>query len=200
MLFTKQQIIDKNGIKFAKLDTNKFNLTFDLNNTNILLPAIINFELIQLIYKLNPTIFEHMIIDKKSEMCTSADTNTNTNANTNVNTNVNILLNDIFSDLGLPHYFLALNVKKVIIDSNKIAFNCSSFDNKLETYPAEVELIPIQNFDIYFNIIQNHKINISCNIVLTDNHNIPPFSEKMIGTIIYNIFNRLKQFIENVSL
>lgn len=188
MLFTKQQIIDKNGIKFAKLDTNKFNLTFDLNNANILLPAIINFELIQLIYKLNPTIFEHMTIDKKSEMCTSVDAD------------VNILLNDIFSDLGLPHYFLALNVKKVIIDSNKIAFNCSSFDNKLETYPAEVELIPIQKFDIYFNIIQNHKINISCNIVLTDNHNIPPFSEKMIGTIIYNIFNRLKQFIENVSL
>ena len=176
-------LINKNGIKFEKLDKNKFNLTFDWNNTNILLPSIINFDLIHLICKLNSNIFEHMIIDNKSEM----------------DANINILFNDIFSDLGLPHYFLALNVKKVIIDSNKIEFNCSSFDNKLETYPNDVELIPIQKFDIHFNILQNHNINISCNIDLTDNHNIPSFSEKMIGNIIYNIFNRLKQFIENVS-
>ena len=47
--------------------------------------------------------------------------------------------------------------------------------------------------------IQNHTINVSCNIDLIDNHNIPSFAEKMIGNIIYNIFNRLKQFIENIS-
>ena len=175
-------LINKNSIKFIKLSENKFNLSFDLNNTNILLPSIINFDLIQLINKLNPTIFEHMIIDNKSE----------------TDINVNILLNDIFADLGLPHYFLALNVKKVITDS-KISFICSSFDNKLDIYPDDIELIPIQKFDIHFDIIQNYNIKINCDIDLIDNHNIPSFAEKMIGNIIYNIFNRLKQFIENVS-
>jgi hypothetical protein len=189
MSFTKQQIINKNGIKFVKLGKNKFNLTFDWSNTNILLPSIINFDLIQLINKLNPTIFEHLIINNISNLL----------ANDEEEINVNILLNDIFADLGLPHYFLALNVKKMIIDSNKISFYCSSFDNKLETYPDDVELIPIQKFDIHFDIIQNHNIKINCDIDLTDNHNIPSFSEKMIGNIIYNIFNRLKQFIEKVS-
>jgi hypothetical protein len=86
----------------------------------------------------------------------------------------------------------------VITDSNQISFNCSSFDNKLDIYP-DVELIPIQKFNIHFDIIQNHNIKINCDIDLIDNHNIPSFSEKMIGNIIYNIFNRLKQFIENVS-
>ena len=183
MLFTKQQIINKNDIKFIKLSENKFNLSFDLNNTNILLPSIINFDLIQLINKLNPIIFEHMIINNISDH----------------EINVNILLNDIFADLGLPHYYLALNVRKVITDYNQISFNCSSFDNKLDIYPADVELIPIQKFDIHFDIIQNHNIKINCDIDLIDNHNIPSFSEKMIGNIIYNIFNRLKQFIEKVS-
>ena len=124
-----------------------------------------------------------MVIDNKSE----------------TDINVNILLNDIFSDLGLPHYFLALSVKKVTIDSNRIVFNCLTFDNKLDIYSDDVELIPIQKFDIYFDIIQDHNIKITCDIDLIDNHNIPSFSEKMIGHIIYNIFNRLKQFIENAS-
>ena len=44
MSFTKQQIINKNDIKFIKLGKNTFSLTFDLNNTNILLPSIINFN------------------------------------------------------------------------------------------------------------------------------------------------------------
>jgi hypothetical protein len=176
-------LIDKNGIKFIKRDNNTFNLSFDLNNTNILLPSIINFDLIQLIYQLNPKIFEHIIVDNISDQ----------------EINVNILLNDIFADLGLPHYFLALNIRKVVTASNQISFNCSSFDNKLETYSDDVELIPIQKFDIHFDIIQNHNIKINCDIDLTDNHNIPSFSEKMIGNIIYNIFNRLKQFIEKVS-
>ena len=189
MLFTKQQIINKNDIKFIKLSENKFNLSFDLNNTNILLPSIINFDLIQLINKLNPTIFEHMIINNISDLL----------ANDEEEINVNILLNDIFADLGLPHYYLALNVRKVITDYNQISFNCSSFDNKLDIYPANVELIPIQKFNIHFDIIQNHNIKINCDIDLIDNHNIPSFSEKMIGNIIYNIFNRLKQFIEKVS-
>ena len=180
----QQKIIDKNGIKFIKLSENKFNLTFDMNNNNIILPSIINFDLIQLIYKFNPNIFENLSVDNNSE----------------TNVTINILLKDIFSDLGLPHYFLALNVTKVIIDSNKLLFKCSSFDNKLDIYEPDVELIPIQKFDIYFNIKNNHNINVSCDIDLTDNHNIPLFAEKMIGNLIYNIFNRLKQFIDNVSV
>ena len=183
MHLAPQKIIDKNGIKFIKLSDNNFNLTFDLNNTKILLPSIINFDLIQLIYKLNPNVFQHLIVNNLSE--TDAITN--------------ILLKDIFSDLGLPHYFLALNVTKVIAEDDKISFQCSSFYNNLDEYPLDVELLPIQQFDIHFNIINNHCIHICCGIVLTNNHNIPPFSEKIIGNIIYNIFNRLKQFIENVS-
>ena len=184
MHLAPQKIIDKNGIKFMKLSDNNFNLTFDLNNTKILLPSIINFDLIQLIYKINPNIFQNITVNNGSE----------------THAIVNILLKDIFSDLGLPHYFLALNVAKVTTaESHKISFNCSAFYNKLEEYPIDIELIPIQKFDIHFNVINDHCIHICCDIDLIDNHNMPLFSEKIIVNIIYNIFNRLKQFIEKVS-
>ena len=184
---TYEKIIEKNGLKFIKLTPNKFNLTFDLNNNNILLPSIINFELIQLLNKLNPNVFENVKI----------------NAETNTETNIvaKILLKDIFSDLGLPQYYLALNINKNNHDTNKIIFNCLSdkINNKHDFYLDDVELLPIQNIDICFNIINKHCIKINCNIDLMNNHNIPSFFEKLIGNIIYNIFNRLKQFIENLS-
>ena len=188
MQLSQQKIIEKNGIKFIKLNPNKFNLTFDITNNNILLASIINFDLIHLIHKLNPSIFEKITTDHKSD----------------TNVIMNILLNDLFADLGLPHYYLALNINKEIIDSTNFTFNCCQFASasiysKLEIYPDDVELIPIQKFDICFTIINNHNIKINCDIYLTDNHNIPIFFDKMIGNILYNIFNRLKQFIENVS-
>lgn len=185
MLEQEQKIIEKNGLKFIKLTSNEFNLTFDINNNNILLPAIINFDLIQLIYKLNPNVFEYV--------------ETELNAETETNVIMNILLKDIFSDLGLPHYYLALDITKNALDTNKIIFYCEISNNKLDTYPDDVELLPIQKINICFDIMNNHNVKIKCDINLMDKHNIPSFSEKMIGNMIYNIFNRLKQFIEKVS-
>jgi hypothetical protein len=108
-------------------------------------------------------------------------------------------LKDLFSDLGLPQYYLALNITQKSLDTNKIVFNCELINNKLVIYPTDVELLQIQNINIHFDIINNHSVKINCDIDLMDKHNIPSFSEKMIGNIIYNIFNRLKQFIEKVS-
>lgn len=184
MQLSNEKIIEKNGLKFIKLTANTFNLTFDLNNNNIFVSSIINFDLIQLICKLNPNVIENVVINKETE--------------TESNIKINILLKDLFSDLGLPHYYLALNINQTSYNTNKIVFNCTSFDNKLDSYPDDVELLPIQNIDISCNTENKHNVKISCIIDLINNHNIPSF-EKMIGNIIYNIFNRLKQFIDNVS-
>jgi hypothetical protein len=183
MQLNNEKIIEKNGLKFIKLTTNKFNLTFDLNNNNIFVSSIINFDLIQLICKLNPNVIENIIINKETE----------------TNVKINMLLKDLFSDLGLPHYYLALNINQTNQDTNKIVFNCRSFHDKLDLYSEDVELLPIQNIDISCDIENKHNVKINCIIDLIDNHGIPSFFEKMIGNIIYNIFNRLKQFIDNVS-
>ena len=178
-----QKIIEKNGIKFIKINKNKFNLTFDINNNTIIIPPIINFDLIQMINTLNPNIFESLDTYKHSE----------------IEITMNSLLKDIFSDLGLPQYYLALRIIKDLSNTNIISFKCIAFDNKLHYYADDVEKIPIVSIYINFYIINNHNVKIDCDVDLTERHNIPQFSEKIIGNIIYNIFYRLKQFIENVS-
>jgi len=188
---TYEKIIEKNGLTFIKSTPNRFNLTFDVNNKNIILSSIINFEIIQLINKLNPNIFE--------TMSTSDNNDNNKDSKDNENKIFHILLKDIFCDLGMPQYYLALNIHKYDYETNKILFKCESLTNKLDMYPDDVELLPIKTINIYFNIVNNHSIKINCDIDLIDKHNIPIFSEKIIGNIIYNIFNRLKQFIEKVS-
>ena len=55
------------------------------------------------------------------------------------------------------------------------------------------------NINITFEIINNHIIKFSGAITLLENHGIHLYAEKLIGNIIYNIFIRLKQFIENIA-
>lgn len=178
-----QKIIEKNGIKLSKITSTNFNLTFDINNNNIILPSIINFDLIQLIVKLNPNIFENIEVEFVSES----------------NKKINVLFKDIFSDLGLPQYYIGLNINKSIVDTNKIIFNSYLYDNKLISYPDDVEFLSVHNIIITFEIMNNHFIKINGEVTLLENHGIHPFSEKLIGNIIYNIFIRLKQFIENIA-
>jgi hypothetical protein len=178
-----QKIIEKNGIKLSKMSSTVFNLTFDINNNNMRLPSIINFDLIQLIVKLNPNIFENIESESESES----------------NKKINVLFKDLFSDIGLPQYYTSLNINKSVLDANKIVFTSSLYDNKLQTYPADVELLTAQNITISFEIINNHFIKINGDMTLLENHAIHPFAEKLIGNIIYNIFIRLKQFIENIA-
>jgi hypothetical protein len=49
-------------------------------------------------------------------------------------------------------------------------------------------------------IINPHKINFCCDITFDDDMNVPPVAEKMVGLILFKIFKRVKQFIENVRI
>lgn len=179
-----QKIIEKNGINLSKMTSTNFNLTFDIKNNNIKLPSIVNFDLIQLIVKLNPNIFENIELETETEVET--------------NKKINVLFKDIFSDIGLPQYYISLNINKYV-HNNKIVFNSSSYDNKLNGYPDDVEMLSVDNITINFEIINNHFIKINGELIIPENRGIHAFSEKLIGNIIYNIFIRLKQFIENIA-
>lgn len=188
-----QVIIDKNDFKFTKLDACQFNLTFEITNNNIVLPKIINFDLINLIFKLNPNIFATVNV-QKSEL----EDNEGTNVEEEVN--IYVLLKDIFCEIGLPQYYSSLNIKNTnklsgirFLISNNINNNVKENENK------DTESLPIEQIIIDFDIITNHHVKVNCDITLTDDHNLPQFTEKIIGNMIYNIFNKVKQFIENIT-
>jgi hypothetical protein len=180
-----QLIIDKNDFKFTKINATQFALSFEIKNNNIVLPKIINFDLINLIFKLNPNIFASIKQELEEESVT-----------------ISALLKDIFCELGLPQYYTDLHIKRTNTLSG-IRFICLANNDSNKTkikYPNDTESLPIEQIVIDFDVITRHYVNVNCDITLSDDHNLPQFTEKIIGNMIYNIFNKVKQFIENITL
>jgi hypothetical protein len=183
-------ILNKDGMKFVKHSNNAFHLSFSLENQFINVPAIINFELIKLIYDLNPDIYEKVILKKNSEE----------------EAIITLLMKHFFVDLGLKQkYSHVIMRKKIIVNENdnnslQIQFSTTTVQasEKQEIIPDEAELVQIENMQIVVDCVSSNLCVFNCLILFNKQFNIPPFIEKMIGLIINKVFNRGKQFIENI--
>ena len=177
-------LVEKDGMKFIKLEKNKYNLLYSIENPNINLEPLINFELIKLIYELNPDIYEKVVLNKISEE----------------EAQITILMKHFFNDLGFPQKFSYMGLKKCV-SQNRINFvGASIFSEKPQHIANEVELLPIENLNIECTMTNPHKVNLNCLIVFHNSLIIPGFIEKVIGLIMNKVFNRVKQFIENIKV
>jgi len=113
---------------------------------------------------------------------------------------MNMLMKHLFEDIGLPQRFSYVHMIKQV-EENKITFTSQSiYSERPEGMPENAEQMPIKNMICECNIITPHRIGFSCNIVFEDHMSVPQFAEKMVGLILFKIFNRVKQFIENVRI
>jgi hypothetical protein len=177
-------LLNKEGLQFSRVQEKHYRLTFSMENPNIILSNIIDFNLIKLIYDLNVDIYEKVILDK-------------INDNEAIAT---LLIKHFFEDIGLPQRFSFLHIKKFVEESRIIFVSQSIRSHKPEGMPEEAELMAINDLTSVCDIITPHKINFSFNIIFDPIMNIPPFAEKVVGLILFKIFKRVKQFIENVRL
>jgi len=177
-------LYSKEGFTFVKHVKNNYILNFQMENSNIILAKIIDFNLVKLIYDLNSDIYEKV----KLEMI-------NENEAT-----VNLLMKHLFEDLGLPQRFSYLYMQK-FIGENNIKFVSQSIKSERPIgMPDDAELMPVQNMTCDCEILTPHKIKFTCNILFESSMIIPHVAEKLVGLILYKIFNRVKQFIENVRM
>ena len=177
-------LVEKDGMKFIKLEKNKYNLTYSIENKNINLEPLVNFELIKLIYELNPDIYEKVLLNKISEE----------------EGEITLLMKHFFNDLGFPQKYSHMKLRK-IVNPNCINFVGSSiFSEKPSYIPNEVELLPIDRLDIECTMASPNKVNLNCMIVFHNSLVIPTFIEKVIGIIINKIFVRVKKFIEDIKV
>jgi hypothetical protein len=177
-------LFDKDGFKFSCLKKNHYSLTFTMENNNIIISKIIDFNLIKLIYDLNQDVYEKVNIQK-------------INDNEIIAT---LLMKHFFEDLGLPQRFSFIRMIKIEEDK-RITFNSKSIkDKRPPNMPEDSELMAIQDLTCICDIITPHKVNFSANIIFEPYMNVPPFAEKMVGMILHKIFKRVKQFIENVRV
>ena len=176
-------LYSKEGFTFYKLEKNSYKLCFQMENKNIILSKVIDFSLLKLIYDLNPDIYEKVNLHK-------------INDNEAV---INMLMKHLFEDLGLPQRFSHLYMKK-IEEQNKIIFMSQSIKSERpEGMPLDAELMPVKDMTCFCDILTSHKIFFTCMVNFEDNMNVPEFAERIIGLILFKIFNRVKTFIENVK-
>lgn len=178
------KLFEKEGFIFTRVKKNQYRTEFCIENNNIILSKIIDFNLIKLIYDLNSDIYEKVQLEILNDNEAVAI----------------ILMKNLFEELGLPQKYSYLYIKREI-ENNKIMFNSQSIQNDHPiNIPIDAELIAVENMTSICDIITPHKINFSFNIIFDTNVIIPPFIEKMVGIILHKIFKRVKQFIENVSI
>ena len=179
-------LVEKDGMKFIKFDKNKFNLIFSIENKKINLSEIVNFELIKLIYELNPDIYEKVILNK--------------NKNNEEEATITLLMKHFFNDLGFPQKYSHMNLKKSTSDRGTHFEGASIFSEKPVCISENVELLPIEKLNIDCINVTPNKINFNCVIIFHNSLIIPSFIEKIIGIIVNKIFVRVKIFIENINV
>ena len=176
-------LYEKDSMKFTKIHDKKYTLDFSMENKNILLANVVNFDLIKLIYELNGDIYESVEIEKISDDEAS----------------VVLVMKHLFEDLGLPQRYSYLHMTK-IVNNNEIIFRSQSiYSERPENIPKDSELMALKESIGTCKIISPHKITFSFAVVFEDYVKIPQFAEKMIGLILNKIFKRVKQFIENIT-
>ena len=177
-------LFEKDNMKFTKITDKKYCMTFSMENQNIVLANVIDVNLIKLIYDLNPDVYESVLLEKINE-----DESV-----------VTLLLKHFFEDLGLPQKYSYLHIKKTCT-KDTIIFNSQTIQSsRPKNMPINAVRVAMKENIGICEIITPHKVNFSFTVLFEDNVIIPAFMEKMIGVILNKTFNRVKQFIENISI
>lgn len=176
----------KEGINFFKKSNVNWYITLEIQNENINLPQILNFDLVYLIFDINKDIYEvSKMYDKTDHSATI----------------FNLPFNH-FQDWGIPQRYNYIDITK----SQKDQFIFFKGIPSSKEFPKDVELpesalpLPLKHFNTTIEVINNHHIKIKQEILLEINMNIPSFIEKMIAKMSCKIFTKFKKFIDQVKL
>ena len=178
------ELLSKGGFVFIKNGKNNYSSSFEIENNYMILSNIIDFNLVKLIYDLNKDIYEKVNLKIINEN----------------EATINLLMKHLFEQLGLPQRFSYVHIKR-ICNENSIIFDSQSIKSERpEGMPDDAQLVPIKNMICKCDIITQHRIKFTSNIIFEDHMIVPHVLEKLVGFTLYKIFTRVKQFIENVRM
>jgi len=182
-------IINKDGFQIAKQSKNQYSVYFSLENNKIRIPEIINFDFIKVIYDLSPDLFEFTSLEKIND--TEAI--------------LVLLVKPLFEDLGVSQKYLKLHMtctrsKSSIVFVSKTIMNQTTINQSTADIPEDADLVNVVNMTNEFVIRTPHKIDVLNTILLDDEITIPPFVDKIIGSLLSKLFIRVKQFIDYAVL
>lgn len=176
-------IMKKDGFSFEKLDNKCYYTTFDIKNNNLNLSDIINFDLIKVLYDLNPDIYDLVEIEKTNEN----------------EANLIIVMKHLFKDLGLAQKYSYLNIKFI---KNHRFFKFESKPikrSKPSQVPISAEVVDFDRIETIGEFITNNHVILKNYTYIGSVTNNMSYFDKIAASITYKIINRLINFISNYN-
>jgi hypothetical protein len=181
---SKMLIVNKD-YKMTKIRKNTYLFEYEIENNNILLCKILDFEFIKLIHEINKhDIFEDFDLEIKNDSRAV----------------VFILFKHFYADFGVSQKYTHLNVS---IDKTPTQIVYKASTNEDVPKNREAEIMPVKDVTVICDLITPHKVSIKTTTEFDNNHlmiDLPEFIEKLASTIISKIFLRTKQFIEKIYI
>jgi len=166
-------------------NTNTFYLAFESKNKKINIPSIINFNMYELIGKLNEDILEDIRIVKKH------------NEN---DVEVLFLFKQFGQEVGIQKKFMYIRTtmekkeNQINFKSYSIPYDASELD-KIGKY----EMITSKCANLYVTIKNEHRIQLQYVYNIDIRDELPLYMENILGFLMKKVFYRLKKFIEKLE-
>jgi len=175
-------IIKKPNFLLTRTKKNHYQINFVVENKNIYVKNILNFNFIKLIYEVNKNYFELVNLDL---------------VNTN-EANLYLLMKPIMKEIGLLQRFAALKIT-MTDQSNTVYFKGVPYPEYQSLNQCKNAILaPIKEFTIICNIITPHKFTFTQNIIFDLDFTIMSIFENIFGTLIKNMYQQTIITIENI--
>lgn len=191
--------LNREDVQIVRSGADRLHIAFHVENPAINLIELINFNLFDLLFKINKDICESYRLDVHNEG----------------EARLQLVLKHILKDLGVPQMWANLIIVRENLH-NKVVFTVTNVPLSETIVSEEYDLVPVKNITIYCDIVNPHKIGIIVDILCEDEDVIDSddeeqeqeqiggagmrkFLDKMTNTLLKNIINRLKQFMEKMT-
>jgi hypothetical protein len=183
---TEKILIQKKKFSLTRIMKNKYKLECIIENNNIYLDKIINFQFIKLIYEANKKYFEiiHLDIINDNEAY------------------LYLLVKPTFSEIGIQQRYVSLKLTKYIDhQSTNVYFkgiSCPEYGEKINVVKNAI-ISPIHEINIICNIIHPHKLQFTKMIVFDENFKLPILFETVFGKMLSDIYKQIIHVLECIK-
>jgi hypothetical protein len=182
-------------VQITKRGDNDLQIAFYIENHGVNLTELIHFNLFDILFKINKDICESYRLD----VCNDCEAR------------LQLVLKHILGDLGVPQMWGNVIIMRENL-GDMVVLTVENAPVSETVVGEDYKLIPVKNVTVYCDIKNPHKIDIRVDVAFSDekedceddeeegySSNMQHFLDKMTKTLVKNIINRLKQFIENMT-
>lgn len=179
----ERKISEGKSFLLVRVTTNKYHLTSAIQNNNIYMDKLLNFNLINLIYQTNLDNFEKINLNVISED----------------EARVFLLMKPLFKELGLKQRYICFDIKSIKTEKG-ISFGLTqNVDYGLQMNDClNAHMLPIKHILYNFELVGPHKLILNQYISFDPEIGMPSMVEPVFGIIMKAMYKRTKHFIEGL--